>query len=349
MQALVATDGKAVYTVMTDISIPVNLVEELWTSSIYGIPEGHTLDVRTGWCAVIVQDGSILYVLNPYAYLLTRENFPLLQPLPFQQGSQPMLWGTIYLIRTEDVVLFWEQPITRKARWSEGASFENVRGHYGVRGTNPPQFLTAIYRRLYASGAESGGTRSFQLSRPNTDAGQFATRHLATEANRCAYPMLERALSVMEIKSRHTPGSILQNPEAAQSEIGNIIAPYLSADGVDLQFLTIDGVSPRASIPCEACGSDARPTSQVSFSSNISLFVVRFMRSRRGCFCAFCACKYFLEHTAITLVAGWWGVIGCLLSPILIGSNIVNLSKALFRFRMPHSPPILEPESPRLR
>jgi hypothetical protein len=177
---------------------------------------------------------------------------------------------------------------------------------------------------------------------------RIAVTHLAAEANRFAAPMLVRALSVMEIKSRNTPGPMLQNPEVAQGEIGTMIAPHLNADGVHLQFLTVDGVSARASVPCEACGTTARPTGQVTFSSNISLFVVRFMRSRKGCFCVLCALKYFFEHTGITLVAGWWGVIGCFISPILIGSNCVNLGKSLFRFRMPYSPPVPVSESPRL-
>ena len=333
---------------MADMNVSASLVEELCTSSIYGIPEGHTLDVRPGWCAVIVQDGTILYVLNPHVYWLTRDAFPLLQPLPIQPGTQPMLRGTIYLICTDDVVLAWELPMVRKARWSEGASFENVRGRYGIRVTNPPQFLTSVYRRLHESASQSGVTRSFQLTQPNPNAGRGVVTFLAAEANRFASPFLEKALRVMEIKSRPEKGPMMPDPGAAQNEIGHMIAPHLNANGAQLLFLTVDSVSGRASVPCEACGSDARPTGQVSFNSNISLFVVRFMRSRQGCFCVLCAGKYFLEHTGITLVAGWWGVIGCLISPILIGGNIVSMGKSLFRIRRPHTPLAPVSESPRL-
>ena len=36
---------------MTDTSVFSNLLQELWMSSIYGIPEGHPLDVPLGFCS----------------------------------------------------------------------------------------------------------------------------------------------------------------------------------------------------------------------------------------------------------------------------------------------------------
>jgi len=163
---------------MTDMTVPTNLVEELWTSSLYGLPEGHVFEVRPGWCAVIVQEGNVLYVLNPNSYLLTRDTFPLLPNLPTQPGMQPMLRGTIYLVCTEDVTLSWEQPMVSKARWTEGASFENVRGRYRVRVLHPPQFVTAVYRRLYEATLENRPSGLFQNRA--TDHGPHSDRLFAT-------------------------------------------------------------------------------------------------------------------------------------------------------------------------
>lgn len=338
---------------MTDLTVPINLVEELWNSSIYGIPEGHLCEVYSGWCAVIVQEGNILYVLPPNTYLLTRDTFPLLPYLMPQPGMPPMLRGTIYLIRTEDVTLFWEQPMVSKAHWTHGASLENIRGRYSVRILNPPQFITAVYRRLYEAAVESGKTGLyqglFQSSQPTMDPTLAAASQLSAEANRFAAPLLAKAISAMEIKLRYGKRTLTQDLETVQNEIGTIIAPHLNAGGVQLQLLTIDGVSERASVPCEACGSDALPTGKVVFSSNISLFVVRFMRSNSGCFCTLCALKYFFQHTTITVFAGWWGVIGAILSPILIGSNCVNMGKSLLRFRKPSPNPVPDSDIPRLR
>jgi hypothetical protein len=85
---------------------------------------------------------------------------------------------------------------------------------------------------------------------------------------------------------------------------------------------------------CEACGAKA-PTHPVTFRQNIGLVILRFPRTVRGRFCEPCVNRYFSETTWITALAGWWGVISFFATPIILISNLGEISAARRAFRTP--------------
>jgi hypothetical protein len=93
---------------------------------------------------------------------------------------------------------------------------------------------------------------------------------------------------------------------------------------------------------CQACGVEA-PTRYVAFYQNIGALVMRFGKSIQGQLCKSCIHKYYWEFTGITLVAGWWGLISFILTPIFLINNAVRYLPCL---GMPPVPPDAKP--PRL-
>ncbi len=321
---------------MSNILTSVDFVQELWMSSTNGLPQGETLDVPMNSCALIVHNGGIFYVLEPNRYLLTADNFPLLKPRRASKGLPPMLEGTLYLIRTDDINnIPWEQSVITTAHWYEGAPYEIVKGQYGVRIVNPPQFFQSIYSRLKATATETAPMKSFRLARPEADAKEFVATNLVAEANLFVSPILENTLLLALHKHNRPQEPITSHQETLQNEIGSLLAPKIEAHGVHILSFSVDSIATPASLPCQSCGSNERPTSNLGFYSNVSLLVVRYMRVQKGYFCSRCALKYFLGYTALTLVMGWWGLIGLFISPVFIIMNLVNMSKALLCYRRP--------------
>jgi hypothetical protein len=74
---------------------------------------------------------------------------------------------------------------------------------------------------------------------------------------------------------------------------------------------------------CQICNVRAQ-TEFVEFRQNIGLLYVRFTRTYAGEFCAACIRSTFWRSTLITLVAGWWGVISLVMTPVILVHNIAQ-------------------------
>jgi hypothetical protein len=74
---------------------------------------------------------------------------------------------------------------------------------------------------------------------------------------------------------------------------------------------------------CHICKIEAQ-TKYVKFVQHIGAVVVMFNKSIKGDLCRNCINKYFRKYTAITVIAGWWGLISFFVTPIALLSNIVT-------------------------
>ncbi|HJT77756.1 MAG TPA: hypothetical protein VJ739_11190 [Gemmataceae bacterium] len=90
---------------------------------------------------------------------------------------------------------------------------------------------------------------------------------------------------------------------------------------------------------CQACGVEA-PTRYVAFYQNIGVLVVRFGKQIRGNLCKKCIHKYYWQFTGTTFVAGWWGMISFVLTPIFLINNTVRYVGCV---TMPPVPPDAQP------
>jgi hypothetical protein len=82
---------------------------------------------------------------------------------------------------------------------------------------------------------------------------------------------------------------------------------------------------------CERCHTK-RKTQWCFFKENVSYFIQRNERTFSGSICFSCMTKVFGEFTLKTLFGTWWGVIGALLGPAIIGGNIIEYLKNTFKF-----------------
>lgn len=86
---------------------------------------------------------------------------------------------------------------------------------------------------------------------------------------------------------------------------------------------------------CECCGRVA-PTKYVAFYQNIGALIVRFTSSVEGNLCKACIHEHFWKCTGITLVGGWWGTISFIVTPFILGNNVVRY---LFCLGLPREHP----------
>jgi hypothetical protein len=82
---------------------------------------------------------------------------------------------------------------------------------------------------------------------------------------------------------------------------------------------------------CQFCGAKEN-VQKLMFCENVSYFFKRTERIFEGPICSSCMKIIFSTYTKTTLAATWFGVIGMLIGPIYIFSNIYYLIKGLLKF-----------------
>jgi hypothetical protein len=73
--------------------------------------------------------------------------------------------------------------------------------------------------------------------------------------------------------------------------------------------------------PCERCGH-IRITTLVTFKQNVSFIFRRWQRELSGQLCFVCMTATFSKFEIVTLFGTWGGMIGCLLGPYFILTNL---------------------------
>lgn len=83
---------------------------------------------------------------------------------------------------------------------------------------------------------------------------------------------------------------------------------------------------PPALDPAGHCGGRGTvgPTKQVTFFQHIGAVVLMFNRHISGRLCRNCINEHFTTYTAITAVAGWWGMLSCIITPFVLLNNVIR-------------------------
>lgn len=79
---------------------------------------------------------------------------------------------------------------------------------------------------------------------------------------------------------------------------------------------------------CQLCGRSA-PTRKVRLYQNVGMLVMRTHRELHGELCQACISHYFWEFTLVSAVLGWWGLISCVLTALIIPNNIYHRLRSL--------------------
>lgn len=91
---------------------------------------------------------------------------------------------------------------------------------------------------------------------------------------------------------------------------------------------------PLALQKCDRCKAMKR-TQTVYFKQNVSYFFSRYEEEYCGNLCLGCMTIKFASFELRTLFGTWWGIVGLLLGPSILVSNLLEYSKNAFRLARP--------------
>lgn len=287
---------------------------ELHPDTLYGLALGSRLVVPEGTAGVVAKDGRTLDVLPPGDYLLDATLFPLmLQKLKIKPGMVPMgpLPAALFLVQTGTPwIVAWRTTALLSKDPAAGLTFTTLAGRATVQVFDPARFCAAI---LAAGGAAlgSGGATTAQVTE------QFLRTNLEAVAASAVLPL------------HLLPEQVTEAAEALRTAAGHAAANWLQSVGLHCPAFDLDSVAPARRTPCVICQSPTAPTGYALFQRNISLLYLRFTARQEGNFCAPCAWKTSAAYNAVMLVAGWWGIIGFILTPVYFFSNLYYLTRVL--------------------
>ncbi len=287
-------------------------VLELHPDTIYGLALGSRLVIPEGTAGVVAKDGKTLDVLPPGDYLLEASLFPLtLQKLRIKPGAAGPLPAALFLVQMQTTwIVPWRTSALLSKNPAAGLTFTTIAGRATVQVADPARFCGAI---LTAGGTAlgSGGATAAQVTE------HFLQTNLQTVAAASVLP-----LSV-------PPEQATEAAEAIRTGTGHTAASWLASVGLHCPAFDLDSVAPARRSPCAACGSATAPSGYALFQRNISLLYLRFTARQEGNFCVPCAWKTSAAYNAVMLVAGWWGIIGLILTPIYFCCNLYYLIRVL--------------------
>lgn len=287
---------------------------ELHPETVHGLRLGSRLTIPEGAAGVVAKDGKTLDVLPPGDYFLEAPLFPqALQVLRIKPGmalDRP-LPAALFLVRTEAAwTVPWQCQAILSRNPAHGLTYTTLDGRASVQVSDPARFCGAI---LAAGGAALG-------------TGQATTAQVTQQ-------FLESNLKEMAAASVQglniPPEQATTATEAIRAAAGQASAQWLASVGLHCTAFDLDSVAPARRTPCVICKSPTALTGYALFQRNISLFYLRYTARKEGNFCVPCAWKTSAAFNGVMLVAGWWGLIGLVLTPVYFFSNLYFLSRVL--------------------
>ena len=299
-------------------------IMELHPGTTYGLALGSRLVIPEGVAGIVAKDGVALDTLPPGDYLLEASLFPLtlqklkLKPgMPLPDGPLP---AALFLVQTGmPWVVSWRCSAILSKNPKHGLTYTTLEGRATVQVSDPARFCGTVL----AAGGAALGTGG---ATPASVMAQFLQSNLQKLA--------AAAVEGLAIPPELAPTAT----EAIRTAVGHSAAGWLHSVGLYCPAFDLDTVAPPRKTPCIVCGSATAPTGYALFQRNISLLYLRFTARREGNFCVPCAWKTSAAYNGVMLVAGWWGLIGLVLTPIYFFSNLYYLSRVLGSAKTASSP-----------
>ena len=287
----------------------------LHPETVHGLRFGSRLVIPEGAAGVVAKDGKTLDVLPPGDYFLEAPLFPLtLQSLKVKPGTalpDGPLPAALFLVQTGTAwTVPWHCQAILSKNPTHGLTYTTLSGRATVQVSDPARFCAAI---LTAGGAAlgTGGATTAQVTQ------QFLESNLKLLASSSV-----QGLNI-------APEQATAATEAIRATVGQAAASWLASVGLHCVAFDLDSVAPARRTPCVVCNSPTAPTGYALFQRNISLLYLRYTARKEGNFCGPCAWKTSAAFNGVMLVAGWWGLIGLVLTPVYFFSNLYYLSRVL--------------------
>lgn len=281
-----------------------------------GLTLGSRLTIPPGFAGVVVKDGKALDTLPAGDHILEPSLVPgLAQKVKprFGAGQSPdnaaPLPAAVFLVPVDlPVSLPWRTQAVLSKNAAYGLTYTTLEGRCTVQIADPARFCAAVF-----------GAGVSALSE-----GQASPHQVASEFLRRGVPArVAEAVGAMNLPPDQ--GGVAR--EAIRAAAGQAVALWLSGIGVQCTVFDLDAVAEPDRTPCAGCGSRALPTGYGHFRRTVSLLYVRFTAQKEGNFCVPCAWKISAGYNSVMLVAGWWGIIGLILTPVYFAQNLYHLTR----------------------
>ncbi len=297
---------------------------ELHPATANGLMLGSLVDVPEGAAGVVVKEGRPLDVLPPGPHLLDMALLPLtMQALKIKPGAmiQAPLPAAVFLVQTASPwTTVWRSQALLSKSAQFGMTYTTLAGRATVQVSNPASFCGAVL----SAGGSNLATGAATM--PQVIDG-FVRGGLQALAAGAVLPL------------GLPPEQAAASSEVIRTAAGHAAASWLSSVGLHCTAFDLDSLAPPSRNPCVVCKSATAPTGYGVFMRNISLLYLRFTAKKEGNFCAPCAWKTAGAFNGVMLVAGWWGLIGLVLTPVYFCQNLYHLAKIVGGTKSAQSPP----------
>ena len=281
-----------------------------------GVALGSRLTIPLGYAGVVIKDGKPLDTLPAGDHLLEPALLPGLTQKAksrFGVGQNPgggaLLPAAVFLVPVGmPVVLPWRKQVILSKNPAYGLTYTTLEGRCTVQVADPARFCTAAF---------SAGGKA--LSTGEASPAQVAMAFLRGGMG----ARVGEAVQAMNLP----PDQALAAREAIRSAAGQTVAQWMANVGVQCTAFDLDAVAEPDRIPCVGCGSRVAPTGYGIFRRTISLIYLRFTAQKEGNFCVPCAWKISAGYNSVMLVAGWWGIIGLIMTPVYFVQNLYHLTR----------------------
>jgi len=280
-----------------------------------GVMLGSRLVIPAGHAGVVVKDGKPLDTLAAGDHLLEPGLLPgLMQKVRGRNWAGPdpsgaALPAAVFLVPVETpAALAWRKQAVLSRSAAHGLTYTTLEGRCEVRITDPARFCGAVF-------AAGGRALSAGEASPAQVAAAFLRGGVGARAG--------EAVSAMALP----PDQAVRAREAIRSAAGQAAAEWLAGAGALCTVFDLDSVAEPDRTPCAGCGSRVAPTGYGVFHRTISLLYIRFTAKKEGNFCVSCAWKIGGGYSGVTLVLGWWGLIGLVTTPVYLAQNLYYLTR----------------------
>ena len=287
----------------------------------HGVTIGSPLTVPPGYAALIVMGNRPYDALGPGEYIIGQQGFPQLsQKLKLQPG-QPFTKSvdlSVYLMNVAGVSIPWSAiPVVTK-NYASGLQYCQLSGQCAMRVHDP----AAVYAAFVKDWGKVIKKQSAEVK------AQLASLSLGKQAEIFIAAMVEETIAGSLTQLKHDPKLMAWPPVTLEQTVSTAAVMALHSVGLQCLDFKLNAIPELLRAPCAKCGSSEAPTAFGVYRRTISLFYVRFGAKREGNFCVPCAAKVSAMYNGAMLVAGWWGYVGIVLTPIYLVQNCFHFTRA---------------------
>lgn len=293
---------------------------------------GLSITVKPGTAVVFAHKGRPTDVWQEGSYTIDAASLPEASKRVKIQafGPKSKLQLDAYIVDLSPQDVAWESGVTISKDRKNGVTHSAIAGRAGFQVVDPAAFVMSMLAESVELAKLTGDKMAqmfptFLKGKSTKYSAQFAKQNVGSVAETIVKAWCEILVYQQVSALRPDPANFEASKDSIYKSSGAAIEGWLAKHGCKLVVYSVDTLQAVQRDPCQSCGSETAPTGYAIFRRNISLFYVRFDSSVEGNYCVPCACKVSFLTNCVMLIAGWWGIVGIILTPVYLVLNVANL------------------------